>query len=109
MRNVVQDGFILTLTASRAVTSGQGMLRGNLFGVALADTANGVAGEFAVGAGVFNLPKAAQAMAEGVTLYWDNTAFNVTTTVGTNKLIGYCATVGGVASGVPTVDVRLVP
>lgn len=108
MRNVVQPGHILTLTASRTVTSGQGMLRGNTFGVALGDVANAATGEFALN-GVFTLPKATGAINEGATLYWDNTAFNVTTTVGSNTKIGVCANVGGRISAATTVDVRLVP
>jgi predicted RecA/RadA family phage recombinase len=108
MRNVVQPGHILTLTASRAVTSGQGMLRGATFGVALADVANGVPGEFALN-GVFTLPKASGAISEGVIVYWDNTAFNVTTTASGNTKIGVCANVGGRASGDTAIDVRLIP
>lgn len=39
--------------------------------------------------GVFTLTKtAAQAWTLGQTLYWDNTTRAVTTTVGTNKMIG---------------------
>jgi predicted RecA/RadA family phage recombinase len=108
MRNVTQLGQILTLTASRAVTAGQGMLRGNTFGVALSDTANGAAGEFALN-GVFTLPKATGAISEGVLVYWDNTAFNVTTTASGNTKIGVCASVGGVLSAATAVDVRLIP
>lgn len=107
MKNFVKPGRVLTLTASRAVTSGDGMLRGVTFGVASATYANGAVGEFAV-EGVFTLPKvAAQAQAEGVAVYWDNTAFNVTTTVGSNTKIGVVASVGGVLAADAFVDVRL--
>ncbi len=106
-RNVVQKGEIVTLTASRAVTQGQGMLRGVTFGVAMGDVANGATGEFAL-TGVFTLPKVgAQAQGEGVAVFWDNTAFNVTTTVGTNTRIGVVANVGGRLAADTTVDVRL--
>lgn len=107
MRNYVKPGEVCTLTASRTVTAGQGMLRGVTFGVALSDVANGAVGEFAV-AGVVTLPKVgAQAQAEGVAVFWDNTAFNVTTTVGTNTRIGVVANVGGRLAADTTVDVRL--
>lgn len=108
MRNIVQQGDIIPLTASRAVTSGQGMLRGNTFGVALSDTANGAVGEFAI-VGVFTLPKATGAINEGVLVYWDNTAFNVTTTASGNTKIGTCVNVGGLASGITSINVRLQP
>jgi predicted RecA/RadA family phage recombinase len=84
------------------------MLRGNTFGVALGDTANAATGEFAI-EGVFTLPKAAVSIGEGVALYWDNTNFNVTTTVGSNTKVGTAAAVGTVASGVATIAVRLSP
>ena len=107
-KNVVNSGHILTLTASRTVTSGQGMLRGNTFGVAMLDVTTGTTGQFAL-TGTHTLPKASGAINEGVLLYWDNTAFNVTTTAGSNTKIGVCASVGGVVSGATTVDVRLIP
>lgn len=108
MRNYVAPGHVLALTASRAVASGDGMLRGNTFGVATAAVANGAVGEFQID-GVIELPKAAVAINEGVTLYWDNTAFNVTTTVGSNTKVGTAAAVGTIASGVATIAVRLNP
>ncbi|OYZ15633.1 MAG: hypothetical protein B7Y35_06075 [Sphingomonadales bacterium 28-64-96] len=108
MKNIVQLGAILAMTASRLVTAGQGMLRGNTFGVALSDTASGAVGEFALN-GVFTLPKATGAISEGVLVYWDNTNFNVTTTASGNTKIGVCANVGGVLSAATTVDVRLIP
>jgi predicted RecA/RadA family phage recombinase len=107
MKTFVQPGSTLTLTASRAVTAGQGMLRGATFGVAVNDVANGATGEFDV-TGVFTLPKVgAQAQAEGVLVYWDNTNFNVTTTVGSNTKIGVVATTGGELAAATTVAVRL--
>jgi predicted RecA/RadA family phage recombinase len=107
MRNLVQKGEIVTLTASRAVTAGQGMLQGVTFGVALNDVANGATGEFAV-TGVVTLPKVgAQAQNEGVAVFWDNTNFNVTTTASGNTRIGVVANVGGRLAAATTVDVRL--
>lgn len=106
-RLVVQSGDIITLTASRAVTAGQGMLQGATFGVALNDVANGATGEFML-EGVHTLPKVgAQAQAEGVAVFWDNVAFNVTTTSAGNTRIGVVANVGGRLAAATTVDVRL--
>lgn len=107
MRNIVQKGDIITLTASRTVTAGQGMLQGVTFGVAINDVTSGAQGEFAI-VGVVTLPKVgAQAQAEGVAVFWDNTAFNVTTVSASNTRIGVVANVGGRLAAATTVDVRL--
>lgn len=103
MKNFIQPGGTLTLTAPYAVTSGQGALVGAIFGVAVKDTANAVAGEF-VTEGVFSLTKATgAAWTVGALLYWDNTNRNVTTTSSGNTKIGVAtaaadsaATVGNV-------------
>jgi predicted RecA/RadA family phage recombinase len=109
MKNYVQEGDVLTLTASRAVLSGEGMLRGATFGVAVNDVANGVAGEFLV-RGVITLPKvSAQAQTEGAIVYWDNSAFNVTTTSSGNTKIGIVAAVGGLANPSATGTYRIAP
>lgn len=72
MINAVQDGRVLTLTAPYAVASGVGAQVGSIFGVATADIANGVEGEFET-EGVFDLAKtSAQAWTVGQKIYWDN-------------------------------------
>lgn len=101
MKNYVQKGDTITLTAPYAVSSGQGFLVGSLFAIANADAANGgtVEGETE---GVFDLTKATgQAWAQGVKVYWDNTAKNVTTTSTSNTLIGVAtlAAVSGATVG----------
>lgn len=88
MKNFVQHGDTVTLTAPYAVTSGLGFQVGSIFAVASADAADGVEVEGAT-AGVFDLVKATgQAWTQGVKIYWDDTSKACTTTVGTNKLIG---------------------
>lgn len=93
MRNYIERGENLTVTALKAVASGGGMLVGAMFGVASTDCAVGQ--EVAmVRLGVFTLNKAAGTSlgwAQGVKLYWDNTALNVTTTASGNTLIGFAA------------------
>ncbi len=107
MKNFVQTGASLQTTApAGGVVSGNGYLIGSRFGVAQVSAAAGAIFEHA-NEGVFSLPKAAQAMAEGVKLYWDDTAKVVTTTATSNTLIGFQAGVGTVASGTATVDVLL--
>ncbi|MGV8987810.1 MAG: DUF2190 family protein [Cypionkella sp.] len=88
MQNYVQPGENLTLAAPYDVASGAGALIGSIFGVASTTTTSGNDCVF-VTEGVFLLAKTAgQAWTQGAKVYWDNTAKNVTTTVGSNTLIG---------------------
>lgn len=88
MKNAVQNGEILTLTAPYARTSGQGMLVGSIFGVCTTDVASGASVEAEVG-GVFDLAKlSAQAWTVGQLIYWDDTNKQTTTVSTSNKLIG---------------------
>lgn len=92
MKNWVQSGEQLSIAAAPyAVTSGQGLQMGSIFGVAVVSAAISTPVEVAT-EGVFALTKqAAQAWTQGQPLYWDNAGRQVTTTVGSNKLIGYAA------------------
>lgn len=89
MKNYVQKGEVVTLTAPYAVSSGGGALVGSIFGIATADVGSGKDGEFLVEGGV-DMPKtSAQAWATvGLLIYWDDTNKVATTTASTNKLIG---------------------
>lgn len=87
MKNFVQPGDNLELTAPRVLSSGAGFLVGALFAVASADAASG-ATVVGVTRGVFDLPKTAGAITQGQKLYWDNTAFNVTTSASGTTPIG---------------------
>ena len=104
MKNYIQEGEVVTLTAPYDVASGGGALVGSLFGVAMTTVANGAEGEFAT-EGVFVLPKASGALSQGAKVYWDNTNKVVTGTATGNTLIG-CA-IRAAASGDATVQVRL--
>ncbi len=94
MKNYVQTGNTITLTAPYAVTSGDGLLVGSIFGIASGDAAIGETIEAAL-VGVFDLKKvASQAWSIGDKIYWDNTAKEATKTVGSapaNTLIGVAA------------------
>jgi predicted RecA/RadA family phage recombinase len=91
MKNYVQEGDVLTLTAPYAVASGAGLQVGSIFGVATFAAANGASVEAAT-EGVFDLAKTgSQAWTQGAPIYWDNAGKLCTTTVGSNKLIGYAA------------------
>jgi predicted RecA/RadA family phage recombinase len=88
MKNYVQPGNIITLIAPYAVTSGDGLLVGSIFGVASGTAILGDSVETAV-EGVYDLKKvASQAWAAGDRIYWDNTARQTTKTLTANTLIG---------------------
>lgn len=88
MKNYVQPGTTLTLTAPYAVTSGNGLLVGAIFGVAAGDAASGATVEAAL-TGVFDLTKiGSQAWTIGAKIYWDDTNKRCTTVATDNTLIG---------------------
>jgi predicted RecA/RadA family phage recombinase len=94
MKNFIQRGDVLTITAGADLVSGQGLLVGDLFGVVTVGVASGAKTELHVGGGVFELPKvSAQAWTQGASIYWDDTAKNCTTTTSTHKKIGVAAAV----------------
>jgi len=107
MKNYVQKGETLTLTAPYAVSSGGGALVGSIFGVAAADYASGAEGEFEV-EGVFDLTReigGSTAWSAGDLIYWDDINKRTTKTATGNKLIGAAARAA--ADGDATGRVRL--
>lgn len=93
MKNLVQKGDVVTITAAAAGTSGSGLLIGKLFGVLTADVAVGAEVELAL-VGVFTLPKTeAQAWTVGAAIYWDDAAKVCTTTATSNTKIGHALAV----------------
>lgn len=99
MKNFVQEGDVITLTAPYAVASGAGLLVGSIFGVAQTTAAISTSVEAAL-EGVFDLVKlAGTAWTQGVLIYWDNTAKNCTVIATANRLIG-AATVAALAGDV---------
>jgi predicted RecA/RadA family phage recombinase len=105
MRNHVQRGDTVTLTAPAALASGEPFAVGAIFGVATGDAASGAQVE-ASRVGVFDLPKATGASwSVGDRLYWDATAKNVTKVETDNLFIG--AALAAAASGATTGRVLL--
>jgi predicted RecA/RadA family phage recombinase len=97
MKNYVQPGNTITLTAPYAVASGEGLLIGSIFGVASGTAALGETVETAL-VGVFDLTKVgSQAWTAGAKVYWDNTNKRCTTVSTDNTLIGVATE--AVASG----------
>ncbi len=71
-RNFIQPGDTITLTAPYAVTSGDGLLVGSIFGVATGDAALNDPVEAAL-TGVFDIIKVgSQAWSAGDKVYWDD-------------------------------------
>lgn len=91
MRNLVQSGNVIALTAPYVLLSGQGVLVGSIFGVASCDAASGAEVQ-AVREGVFDLAAVSvDTGTQGAKVYWDNTARKITTTATNNTLVGALA------------------
>jgi len=105
MKNYVQEGKTITVTAPAAVTSGQYVVVGAIRGVAAFDAAQGEPVELAT-EGVFTLPKvAADNIAAGDLLYWTGTACTKVPGSGSKPLVGVAVKAAG--NGVATVNVKL--
>lgn len=107
MKNYVQKGENITVTAAAAATSGDGVLINDLFGIAAGDAAIGEALDL-VTVGVFTMTKVGtDAFAVGEPVYWDDAAGLVTSDddTGSNPEIGLAVTAAANPSG--TVNVRL--
>lgn len=88
-KNYIQPGDVVTVAAPADVTSGTGVLVGDLFGIATHDAKSGSEVEIMT-SGVWEIAKtSAQAWATvGLPIYWDAGNKVVTTTAGTSKLLG---------------------
>jgi predicted RecA/RadA family phage recombinase len=108
MRNYIKSGDVMTFTApGGGVVSGQPYLIGATLVIATTSAAATQPFEGRV-TGVYSVAKAAsQAWVEGAIVYWDNTARNFTTTVGSNTKAGIAAAAVGSGAGETTGLVRL--
>ncbi|SFK37769.1 Predicted phage recombinase, RecA/RadA family [Pseudovibrio ascidiaceicola] len=105
MRNYIQDGVAITLTAPHDVSSGDGLQVGSLFGVVATNAASGEDVE-TVMQGVFELPKTdSEQVAQGEPLYWDEIEKRLTTTASDNLKVGAAVLAAGPAE--PSVRARL--
>jgi predicted RecA/RadA family phage recombinase len=107
MKNYVQKGENITVTAPAAATSGQGVLIGNLFGIAAGAAAIGEDLDL-VTEGVFTMAKlSTDELNVGDFVYWDDTAKLATSDddTGANGLIGLAVTAAANPSG--TFNVKL--
>lgn len=91
MKNYVQVGDTVTLHVpdqTDGISSGDGLVVGSIFGVAVTDVEPDSDGEFKT-TGVFDLPKTTgEAWTQGQRIYWVAATGKCTTTAGSNKLIG---------------------
>ena len=105
MKNYIQTGVNITLAAPEAVISGQGVIVGNIFGIASGDAAINEDVDL-VTEGVFELPKVgANNFTMGAKVYFDDATNLVTTTASGNTYIGVA--IEAAAASTATVRVRL--
>lgn len=105
MRNYVQAGDKITVTAAAAAASGEGVKIGTLFGIASGDAAIGDP-LVLVTAGVFDMPKvAADDITLGAAVYWRASDGLVTVTASGNTKVGVAVSAAG--NGAASVRVRL--
>lgn len=103
MKNYVQPGMNLEVVAPAAVSSGDGVMVGDLFGVASGDAESGATMVLAT-EGVFELSKVSAAvLAQGGKCYWDAGVSDDDT----KPMIGYAIEAAG--AGVLKVKVKLAP
>ena len=95
MKNYVQSGDLITVAAPYAVSSGQGVMVGSLFGVATCDAANGTNVDIMT-EGVFDITAlTSDTGTVGAKMYWDNANKRLTTTATSNTLVGVLAAAKG--------------
>jgi predicted RecA/RadA family phage recombinase len=105
MKNFIQDGATIQVTApTGGVSSGDGVLVNNLFGVAATDADEGAAVNIAT-VGVFSLPKTTASFSSGGAVSW-NVSVNKAEAPGSGHYpIGVATAAAG--TGATTVNVRL--
>lgn len=104
----IQQGKVMTYPApTGGVTKDVPLLIGSLLVIPRTTAAATVLFDGDV-EGVYSVTKAdSQAWTAGVKVYWDDTAKNFTTTVGTNVLVGTAAEAVAATAGLTTGKVRL--
>ncbi|MEG1824337.1 MAG: DUF2190 family protein [Cloacibacillus sp.] len=89
MKNYVAPGYNIKATLATAVSSGDGVVIGDLFAVAVNNYAANTEGIFAL-KGIFALPKkTGDTFSAGCKVYWDTTNGYVTTTSTSNTHAGW--------------------
>ena len=105
MKNFIQAGETITVTAPYAVNSGDGVLVSALFGIA--SNAAAISTDVEIkNEGVFDITAlSTDVIAQGAKVYWDNTNRRITTASAGNTLVG--AVTAAKANGATTARVYL--
>ena len=104
-KNYIQEGNVLSYTATAAVASGAVVVIGKRIAIALADIAVGETGSITA-EGVFAVAKlGTDVVGLGDLLYWDAANNRLTTTAGGNTAAGFAAAPAG--AGVGTVNIKI--
>jgi len=106
MKTYIQNGHVITVPApAGGIASGEGLIVGNIFGIAAYSAAEGDPLELAT-TGVYKLPKATAAvLTVGARVAWDNTAKQVNTPGAARFPVGVATEAAG--NGITNVAVRL--
>lgn len=106
MKTYIQNGHVITVpTPAGGIASGEGLIVGNIFGIAAYSAAEGDPLELAT-TGVYKLPKTTAAvLAIGARVAWDNTAKQVNTPGAGRFPIGIATEAAG--NGITSLAVRL--
>ena len=106
MKTYIQNGHVITVsTPAGGITSGGGLIVGNIFGIAAYSATEDDPLELAT-TGVYKLPKASAAvLAVGTRVAWDDTAKQVNTPGSGRFPIGSATEAAG--NGVISITVRL--
>lgn len=106
MKNFIQPGEVVTVTVAAAITSGTGLMTGNLFGVACYSGASGDDVEFKT-CGVFDLAKDSSSYAVGDAVYWDDENSKASAAGFSAGMTRIGVAIKAAATGDATVRVRL--
>jgi len=99
------DGEVIVITAGATIASGEVVKVGDLIGVAVVGGASGDSVALNL-EGVYEVPKkSADAIAQGVACYWDDSNKQITTTASSHTFAGYAFAAAG--SGVTTIQLLL--
>ena len=88
MTNYIQSGNTITITAPRTVLSGEGVLLGNIFGIANNAATSADTDLEITRRGVFDIAKDSSVPVAGYPAYWDNSGFTVTAVPNGTRPIG---------------------
>ncbi len=99
MKNYVQEGKVIDFTegGTADVKSGDVVVMGTMCGVAAVDIPKNGTGSVYV-EGVFEIAKAAEDIAQGAFLYYDESAKKLTTTATDNVPFGFAVKAAGAAA-----------